>query len=76
MKKKKIKIAEGPSIIENYKVDKHNDIVWTHRISAGVIDSPAYVRGPPKYIPPHDAFLAYIEWKASKPFYKRWFLPL
>ncbi len=74
MTKKKIK-AEGPTVSESYKNDLGiiTGISW--RMKAKCIDAPSYVRGIPKTLLPYDSFLAYIEWKASKPFYERWFLP-
>jgi len=62
-KSRKIKIAEGPTIAESYKDDKGiiTGISW--RMKAEVIDAPAYVRGPPKTLPPHDMFLEFLEFR-------------
>lgn len=70
------KWAEGPTVSESYEIP---DILLSkypikYRLKAEVIDSPAYVRGP-KPPAPYDAFLAYLEWKVSKPWYERLFLP-
>jgi len=68
------KWAEGPTVAESYKDDIGilTGISW--RMKMEPIDSPAYVRGP-KPIPPQDPFLAYLEWKMDRPWYKRLFLP-
>ncbi len=71
---KKNKIVEGPTIAESYKPKNEDLYICKQWIKAAVIDAPAYVRGP-KYIPPQDPFLAYLEWKTSLPWYKRWGLP-
>jgi len=71
------KWAEGPTMAESYEIDpsilSRFDFKW--RFKGEVIDAPAYVRGPPKVLPPHDAFLDYLEWKINKPWYERLFLP-
>ncbi len=70
------KWAEGPTIAESYEMP---DIILSkypikYRLKAAVIDSPSYIRGP-KPPAPYDPFLAYLEWKMSKPWYSRLFLP-
>jgi len=68
------KWAEGPTVVESYKDDIGilTGISW--RMKAEVIDAPSYIRGP-KPPAPYDPFLAYLEWKMSKPWYSRLFLP-
>ena len=64
-KSKKIKIAEGPSIIENFKPeDIKINLVW--RTKAGVIDAPAYVRGPPKTVLMTNTLLDFIEFRMNQ----------
>ena len=76
-KKKKIKAAkkipnkwaEGPTVSESYD-GLNPDIISKYpfkwRLKAQVIDAPAYIRGPPKKIPPYDGFLAYLEFRANQ----------
>ena len=45
-----------------------------YRLKAQVIDETSCIRGP-KPPPPYDSFLAYLEFKMSKPWYERLFLP-
>jgi len=60
--------------IESFKNPKEPYVVATYRIKAQVIDETSTVRGP-KPPPPYDPFLAYLEFKMSKPWYERMFLP-
>lgn len=65
--KRNAPLGEGPSISESYKVNKTVDgIVWTQRIEPAVIDYGPIVRGPPKYLPPHDTFLDYLEFRLNQ----------
>lgn len=61
--------------IESYKKPEEPYVVVNYRLDAKCIDAPAYVRGIPKTLPPYDSFLAYLEFKMSKPWYERLFLP-
>ena len=60
--------------IESFKEEPPLHIFGTQRIKGAVIDAPAYIIKP-KLIPSQDPFLAYLEWKVSKPWYERLFLP-
>lgn len=66
------KLADGPVRIESFRESKPTYICASYRMTSKVIDSPAYVRGPPKQIPRYDAFLAYLEWKSKLPWWQRW----
>lgn len=63
--------------IESFKEEDPSKwfITPKHRLNAKCIDSPAYVRGIPKKLPPYDPFLAYLEFKMSIPWYRRLFMP-
>lgn len=69
-----MKLAEGPTIAENYKKEEPDIWMVKQWIIHQVIDSKAMVKGP-IMIPSPDPFLAYLEWKMSKPFLQRLFLP-
>ena len=73
-RKKKLMVPRDLTL-ESYKNPEDIHIVWKHRIKAEVIDAPSYIRGIPKKLPPYDPFLAYLEFKMSKPWYERLFLP-
>ena len=78
-KKKKedpyVKYAVGRDLqIESFKKPEEPYVVATYRLKGAVIDETSCVRGP-KPPPPYDPFLAYLEWKMDRPWYKRLFLP-
>ncbi len=65
-KSKKIKIAEGPTISESFKKDDKPHVVMNWRMKAGVIDAPAYVRGPPKTVLMTNTLLDFIEFRMNQ----------
>ncbi len=74
--KKKEELAIGRDLtIESFRKPEEPYVVATYRLNPKCIDAPAYVRGIPKKLPPYDPFLAYLEWKMDRPWYKRLFLP-
>lgn len=72
-KKRKLAVPRDLTI-ESFKNPKEPYVIANYRLNAKCIDEAPYVRGP-KPPPPYDPFLAYLEFKMSKPWYERMFLP-
>ncbi len=64
--KTKPKTLSRDLTIESYRKKDDEPYFATQRIEPMVKNVEATVRGIPDKLPPHDTFLAYLEWKTTK----------
>ena len=61
--------------IESFRNNDKPYFAFSHRIAGVVKDAPATTRTYQPTLVNHDSFLAYLEWKMDRPWYKRFGLP-